>query len=190
LDDVDGDTTVKNLTGPALSEDYGPSPSALPLSRRASTAFSALGIVATALAVLLPALAIGYWLTDGANVAEGSHMRMVAVSTALLHLLPLSWGLLRLRVCLARFSAGRPFDADGIAGLRDFALGTALSALAKPLAGMLFMLAMSWKGGPRQIAIEISSDVMILALFAGVVAALAWAMQKAALIAEENSQFV
>jgi hypothetical protein len=55
---------------------------------------------------------------------------------------------------------------------------------------MLFILAMSWEGGPRQIAIEISSDVMILALFAGVVAALGWAMRKAALLAEENSQFV
>ena len=31
---------------------------------------------------------------------------------------------------------------------------------------------------------------MILALFAGVVAALAWAMEKAAALAEENSQFV
>ena len=117
-------------------------------------------------------------------------LRNAAIATALLHLLPLSWGLLRLRVCLAQFAAGRPFGAEGIAGLRDFAIGTGLSALAKPLAGMLFVLALSWNPGPKRIAIEISSDVMILALFAGVVAALAWAMRRAALIAEENSQFV
>jgi len=161
------------------------------LSPRARIAFSALGGVALGLAALLPALAIGYWLVGSQPVAHGTGMHMVAIATALLHLLPLSWGLLRLRICLAQFAAGRPFAARGIAGLRDFALGTGLSALAKPLAGMLFTLALSWNGGgPKQIAIEISSDVMILALFAGVVASLAWAMEKAAGLAEENSQFV
>ena len=89
-----------------------------------------------------------------------------------------------------RYVEGRPFAAAGIAGLRDFALGTGLSAVAKPLAGMLFTLALGWNGGPKQIALEISSDVMILALFSGVVAALAWAMERAAVLAEENSQFV
>ncbi len=163
---------------------------AMPLSRRARLAFSALAVAATGLAVFLPALTVGYWLTDGMLTVQDTGMLAVAIGAALLHLAPLSWGLLRLRVCLAAFAAGRPFDARGIAGLRDFALGTALSAVAKPLAGMLFTLAMSWDGGPKQIAIDISSDVMILALFAGVVAALAWAMRKAALLAEENSQFV
>ncbi|MFK8252048.1 hypothetical protein [Ancylobacter terrae] len=166
------------------------SAAALRLSPRARLAFSTLGVVAAGLAALLPALAIGYWLLSSQPVAHGTGMQMVAIATALLHLLPMSWGLLRLRVCLAQFATGHPFAAEGIAGLRDFALGTGLSALAKPFAGMLFMLASSWNGGPKQIAIEISSDVMILALFAGVVASLAWAMEKAAVLAEENSQFV
>ena len=166
------------------------SEAALSLSPRARFAFSALGVLAMGLAVLLPALAIGYWLFGTQTMAEGAFMRTVAIATALAQLLPMSWGLLRLRVCLAQFAAGRPFAAAGIAGLRDFALGTGLSAVAKPLAGMLFTLALGWHGGPKQIAIEISSDVMILALFAGVVAALAWAMERAAVLAEENSQFV
>jgi len=187
---MDGDMAVKNPSMPARLDKFGPATEGLALSRQARRAFSALGIVATCLAVALPALAIGYWLTERANVADGYFMRVVAIAMALLHLLPLSWGLLRLRVCLTRFSTGHPFDADGIAGLRDFALGTALSAVAKPLAAMLFTLAMISEGGPKQIVIEISSDVMILALFSGVVAALVWAMQKAALLAEENSQFV
>lgn len=147
-------------------------------------------LVAMGLAVILPALAIGYWLTDGALLAQDSTLRAVAIGTAMMHLLPMSWGLLRLRVCLERFTLGRPFAADGIAGLRDFALGTGMSALMKPIAGALFKLAMSWNSGQKQIAIEISSDVMILALFAAVIAALSWAMRKAALLAEENSQFV
>lgn len=181
---------MKNKTAASLSDNTGAVAPALQLSRQAHTAFTTLGVLAAGLAVMLPALAIGYWLTEGAKLAEGSLMRMIAIATALLHLLPLSWGLLKLRGCLAGFAAGRPFDRGSIAGLRDFALGMALSALAKPLAGALFTLAMSWEISPKRINIEISSDVMILALFAGVVAALAWAMQKAALIAEENSQFV
>lgn len=175
---------------PARANEFDPAPNGVTLSRHARRGFQALAIVAVGLAVGLPALAIFYWLTEGAGVAEGDLMRLFAIATALLHLLPLSWGLWRLRVCLTRFSTGHPFDAEGIAGLRDFALGTALSAIAKPLAGMLFMLAMSWESRPKQIVIEISSDVMILALFAGVVAALVWAMQKAAQLAEENSQIV
>lgn len=180
---------MTNRSSTAVSAELD-SAATMALSPRTRMAFRALGVVAMGLAVLLPALAIGYWLTDGSPLAPGAGMRTVAIGTALLHLLPLSWGLFRLRACLGQFATGRPFDAEGIAGLRDFALGTALSAVAKPLAGMLFTLAMSWDGGPRQIAIEISSDVMILALFAGVIAALAWAMQEAALIAEENSRFV
>lgn len=181
---------MKNPTTSDHSPDFPAVKSAAGPSRRSRMAFSTLGSAAVCLAALLPSLAIGYWLLDEAHVAGTYVMRVVAIATALLHILPLSWGLLRLRTCLSQFSAGRPFDAEATAGLRDFALWIALSAVVKPFAGMLFVLAMSWEVGPRRIAIEISSDVMILALFAGVVAALAWAMQKAALLAEENSQFV
>lgn len=181
---------MENPGTPVGFDTFGPASNGLALSGHARSCFLALSIAAACLAVVLPALAIGYWLTESAYAAKAPLMRMFAISTALMHLLPLSWGLLRLRVCLTRFSMGHPFDADGIAGLRDFALGTAVSAVAKPVAGMLFMLAMSWEGGPKRIVIEISSDVMILALFASVIAALVWAMQKAAMLAEENSQIV
>lgn len=180
---------MKNRGGLVFAGEVGAQAAHAP-SPRARIAFNALGVVSLGLAVLLPALAIGYWLVGAGHVGHGAAMRTVAIATALLHLLPMSWGLLRLRVCLAQFAAGRPFGAEGIAGLRDFALGTGLSALAKPFAGMLFTLALGWNGGPKQIAIEISSDVMILAVFAGVVASLAWAMEKAAALAEENSQFI
>ena len=42
----------------------------------------------------------------------------------------------------------------------------------------------------RQLAVSIDSDTLIMALFAATVASLAWAMEKAAAIAEENSQFI
>lgn len=160
------------------------------LSPAARRAFRALNIGALALAALLPALAVFYWLAGSPQAAFGPTMRLVGIATALLHLLPLSWGLIRLRACLAQFAAGHPFAPEGIAGLRDFALGAGASAVAKPVAALLFTLALGWHGGRKQIALDISSDVMILALFAGVIAALAWAMEKAALLADENSQFV
>ncbi|WP_371345944.1 hypothetical protein [Ancylobacter sp. IITR112] len=166
------------------------SSAALALSPRARFAFSALAAVALGLAVLLPTLAIGYWLAGPHPAMPGAALPWVGIATAMLHLAPLSWGLIRLRICLAQFASGHPFAAEGIAGLRDFALGTGVSALMKPLSGLLFTLALGWQGGPKRITIDISSDVMILALFAGVVASLAWAMERAALLAEENSQFV
>jgi peroxiredoxin family protein len=42
----------------------------------------------------------------------------------------------------------------------------------------------------KQFAIAIDSDSILMALFAAIVAALAWAMGHAAALAEENCQFV
>jgi microcompartment protein CcmL/EutN len=40
------------------------------------------------------------------------------------------------------------------------------------------------------LVVLIDSDMLLLAMFAGTIAAVAWAMEKAAAIAEENSQFI
>ncbi|MCS6758219.1 MAG: hypothetical protein MO852_03275 [Candidatus Devosia euplotis] len=99
---------------------------------------------------------------------------------------------MRLRVCFAEFAKGRPFAARGIAGLRDFATGTALAAIAKAIGFTLLTLLLTWNApaGHHQIAIQLNSDMLIMALFAATIASLSWAMEKAAAIAEENSQFV
>ncbi len=128
---------MKNEDGLVFAGVAGPE-AAFGMSPRARIAFSALAVVAFGLAALLPTLAIAYWLFFSASVAHGVGIRIVAIVTALLHLLPMSWGLLRLQVCLRQFAGGRPFAAKGIAGLRDFALGIGASAVAKPVAGMLF----------------------------------------------------
>jgi hypothetical protein len=177
----------------------------LAVDGRTALLFRLLAVGATALASVLPVAVIGYWLTVAPeDVAQNLRMapavlgdlnpllRLGAAGLSLLSVLPLSWGLVRARACFAQFAQGRPFAAQGIAGLRDFAIGMGLSVIAKPVSTMLISILLSWSApaGQRQLIIQIDSDMLIMALFAATIAALGWAMQKAAAIAEENSQFV
>ena len=177
----------------------------LTVDGRTALMFRLLAVGATALAALLPLAVIGHWLTVApADVAQGLRMapvvlsdlnplqRLGAAGLSLLSVLPLSWGLVRARACFAQFAQGRPFAAKGIAGLRDFAIGMGLSVIAKPVSTLLLSMLLSWSApvGQRQLIVQVDSDMLIMALFAATIAALGWAMQKAAAIAEENSQFV
>ncbi|MDB5528085.1 MAG: hypothetical protein JWR51_1188 [Devosia sp.] len=172
---------------------------------RTALLFRVLAVAATALAALLPLGMIGHWLTVAPDdLAQAMRMaptalgdlnaplRLGAAGLSLLAVLPLSWGLVRVRACFTEFAQGRPFVARGIAGLRDFAIGMGLSVVAKPVSAMLLSILLSWNApaGQRQLIIQFDSDTLIMALFAATIAALGWAMQKAAAIAEENSQFV
>jgi hypothetical protein len=167
--------------------------------------FNGLAIGAVTVASLLPLGTVVYWLlVDAAAVRQMTGLapdllpdiimsqRIGAAFVALLSVLPMAWGLARLRTCLASFAAGRPFASDGIAGLRDFAVGGLLAALAKLVGNTLMGLVLTWTAaeGHKQLIIRLDSDMLLLAMFAGTIAALAWAMEKAAAIAEENSQFV
>lgn len=167
--------------------------------------FNGLGVAAVALASLLPVVTAAYWLFVEIEAVRqmtglgpdkladiGMGQRIIAGLVSLLTALPLAWGLVRLRTCLVSFAAGRPFTSEGIAGLRDFALGGLLAALTQLLSHTLMGLVLTWSAmeGHRQFVIRIDSDMLLLALFAGTIAALAWAMEKAALLAEENSQFI
>lgn len=172
---------------------------------RMALLFNGLGAAAVALASLLPIGTVSYWLLVDTDVVR--HMarlgpdllpeivmgqRLGAALVALLAVLPLAWGMTRLRTCLQSFAAGRPFASEGIAGLRDFAVGGLLAALAQVVGHTLMRLVLTWTAAPghKQVAIQIDSTVMLLALFAGTIAALAWAMEQAASIAEENEQFI
>ncbi|UXN70634.1 hypothetical protein N8A98_05455 [Devosia neptuniae] len=180
-------------------------PSSIPVAARTVRLFNLLAVASVAIAVLLPLAVVLYWtMADQTDVLRssgltpdimrefGATQRFGAAFVTVLTVLPLSWALVRLRVCFTEFAGGRPFAARGIAGLRDFAAGVALAALAKLIGFTLLMLVLTWSAPPgmRQLAIQINSDMLIMALFAAIVASLGWAMEKAAAIAEENSQFV
>lgn len=178
---------------------------AVPVAAGTSILFNGLAVAAGALAALLPIAICLYWsLADREqlllSLGSGAHgsgnldsmQRLWAAAVSVLAAMPLSWGLVRLRVCFIEFARGRPFAARGIAGLRDFAAGVGAMVLAKPAGFMALALLMSWNApaGMRQFVIRIDSDALLLALFAATIGSLAWAMEKAAALAEENSQFV
>lgn len=177
----------------------------IPVAARTTRLFNLLAVAAVAIAAVLPLAVVLYWaLVDQAEIMRLNNFapevlaeltalqRLGAALVSVLTVLPLSWGLVRLRVCFIEFAQGRPFAAKGIAGLRDFATGMALAALAKPIGYTVMTLLLTWNAPPgmRQLAIQINSDMLIMALFAATVAALGWAMEKAAVVAEENSQFI
>jgi hypothetical protein len=177
----------------------------VPVAARTALLFRILAVAAATLAALLPMAVALYWMMVARDdvlrqmglapellPAFDSWLRLAAAFVGILTVAPLSWGLLRLRVCFAQFAQGRPFAARGIAGLRDFAAGMGLAVIAKPIGFTLVVLLLSWNAPPgmRQLAIQLDSDTLIMALFAATVASLGWAMEKAAAIAEENSQFV
>lgn len=181
------------------------SESAVDVAPRMALLLNALSIAAVALATLMPMAVVLHWLfIDTGEVRNmvglGPELlpdftlgqRIAAAAVVLLVTLPMAWGLIRLRICLSSFASGHPFASRGIAGLRDFALGGLLAALAQFLGHTLLRLVLTWTAAPghRQFAISIDSTTLMLAMFAGIVAALAWAMEKAAAIAEENGQFI
>lgn len=177
----------------------------IPVPARTARVFNLLALAAAIVATVLPLAVLLYWaMVDQQEVLRSSSLtpevlgefglvqRLGAGVITALAVAPLSWGLWRLRVCFSEFAQGRPFAARGIAGLRDFATGMGLAVLAKPIGFTLLTLLLSWNAPPgmRQLAIQINSDMLIMALFAATVASLGWAMEKAAAVAEENSQFV
>lgn len=177
----------------------------VPVTSRTALLFNLAAVASVTLATVLPVAVALYWtLGDPAALLRQSGLAGAALGEfamaqqlgagmiTLLTLAPLCWGLVRLRTCFAEFARGLPFAARGIAGLRDFASGMALSAVAKPIGFTLMTLLLTWNApaGHRQLAIQLDSDTLIMAMFAATVAALTWAMGKAAAIAEENSQFV
>ena len=103
---------------------------AVPVAAGTSILFNGLAVAAGALAALLPIAICLYWsLADREqlllSLGSGAHgsgnldsmQRLWAAAVSVLAAMPLSWGLVRLRVCFIEFARGRPFAARGIAGL-------------------------------------------------------------------------
>jgi len=151
----------------------------------------------------LPVLGAAYWaLASGPQIAAAAGLAGMAVAyelperigaaiVATIPTLALSWGLWRLAATLKLFAAGTPFAAAAAEGSRDFGLGVVICAVLKPVAATALSLLLTFNGpGPKSLAISISSDTLLLLLLGGVMALVGWALGEAALLAEENAQFV
>ncbi|MCD7059066.1 DUF2975 domain-containing protein [Pelagibacterium xiamenense] len=180
-------------------------PISAPLSAPVRTGIAALRLGALVAAIVLPVGMALFWFTlDRSGLANLLHIpagaprpvglleRGAGFGLSMIPLGILVFGLIRLRACLAAFLSGAIFSSAASGGLRDFAIAIGASALIKPFIGALLSLVLSWSAPPgqRMIAFYVSSDTILFVLFAGTISAMAWAMQQAALLAEENAQFV
>lgn len=178
----------------------GPLPS--PGERRL---FMGLSIGAGIVAALLPVGMVAYWLGASVEQLTGEipinavalgeldlPKRLGAVVLSLIPMSLLIWGLLRVRQSFMAFAEGAIFSSRAITGLRDFAIGVGGSALIKPAITALLSLYLTWSApaGSRQMVIQFGSDTALFVLFAATFLAATWTMQRAAALAEENSQFV
>lgn len=158
---------------------------------------------ALALAVLLPVLGAAYWGLasspeialaaglGGAPISFGTGERIGAAILSVLPVLALSWGLWRLAGALKLFGRGQPFAPAAARGVRDFGLGVLICAVLKPVATAGLSVLLTLNGpGPKALAISLSSDTLLLLLLGAVMALMGWALGEAALLAEENAQFV
>ncbi len=93
---------------------------------------------------------------------------------------------------LEAFRQGRPFGLVAATGMRDFAIGVFACTLLKLVSGALMSVVLSWNApsGQKQLAISVSSDMLLMLLVGAVLTLVGWALTEAAAIAEENAQFI
>jgi len=169
---------------------------------RTSTAMAWLCLTA---AVLLPVGVAAYWtvspvsaLASDARVPLawletcGPLQRMAGAAASLLPVASLAWGLLRLRGCFAGFAQGALFAGESVRGFRDFALALTGTALLGVPARTLVGLVMSWGAptGQKQLAISLSSDMLLMLCVGGTMAVVGWVLGEAADLAEEHASFI
>lgn len=106
--------------------------------------------------------------------------------------LVISWAIWRARTCFDEFALGRLFSRRAILGLRDFAIGMGIGAVASPLTSTILSVLLSWNApvGQKQMVIAIGSDTILGLVFASTIAIISWVMSEAADVAEENAQFI
>ncbi len=173
--------------------------------RRIATLSQLTRVAALLIAVALPLAGLAYWgfapadalagaaLVPAAWLAEfGLGQRALASALAVLPVLPLSWGLLRLATALEAFRQMKPFGLAAATGMRDFAIGVFACTVLKLISGTLLSVVLSWNApaGQKQLAISLSSDMLLMLLVGAVLTLVGWALAEAAALAEENAQFI
>ncbi len=184
-----------------LTQDFPQTPRRLRIARTsAAMAWLSLGA-----ALVLPAGLLAYWsmvpVEELASAGRlplawlegfGPAQRLLATLASLPSVLLLSWGLLRLRQCFLGFAGGGLFAPASIRGFRDFAMALAGTALLSVPSRAAVGVVLSWgaPSGQRQLALSISSDMLLMLCLAGAMAVVGWVLAEAADIAEEHASFV
>jgi hypothetical protein len=174
-------------------------PPRLRLAGRLLEAF-ALGV-----ALALPAFAVGYWIAVPAETltaAAGSPptagdvwppwARATGLVITAVPMAALIWAILGARRCFREMASGRLVSPAMTRGLKSMAAGMALSALLRPLAGVAASALASWAQPPgaRSVSLNVSSDLLVLLVFAAAVWVVAHAIDRAAAVADDHARFV
>jgi hypothetical protein len=103
-----------------------------------------------------------------------------------------SAALIQLRRTFVAFARGAYFSAQAIAGLRQFALLIGTACLIEILLTPLRTVLLTWLNGEgqRQVVLALSSSQVMALLTALCVWVVTWVIGRAALLQEENQQFV
>jgi len=167
----------------------------------------ALAAACVAVALLLPlGVALALWLMPVEALLQRLGLPGMGVSGDalqpwqrhagwLLGMVPASCaacGLWHARRCFLHFARGDYFAEAAIGSLRGFSVGMLAAAVAGIVVPSLASVVLSWELGPgrRQLAVAVSSNDLLLLLFAAVVWQIAVAMRRAAALAQENAAFV
>lgn len=153
------------------------------------------------LMVLGPVVAGVYWLTAGAQALSISwldgvvpihaltpFLRIVCFGLTLLAALPLLRGLNHLRRLFLLYANGTMFGEPNVAALRGFGQSLILFAVAQALFRPVIAVALSAGNPPgaRVLSIEVTTGMVVAGFVGGVLLVIAWVMDEARMIDEEQ----
>ncbi len=163
-----------------------------------------LAAISLAVAVAVPLFTAGYWMlapADEITRAAGLPLagaawpfwkRSLGLAITAAPLWALVWAILGARRCFDEMAAGRMVSPAMSRGLKAMAVGMALSTILRPLASAAasVLASSSQPPGARSVVLTLSSDFLVLLVFAAAVFVVAHAMERATAIADDHARFV
>jgi hypothetical protein len=178
------------ICGRFRSTDGDPRMNETTTAQRIARTSRLMAVLTLAVAVLLPAVVVAYWLfASRAGLARQGQLpsasllvldlphRLMAAAISLVPVLVFCSGLLRLRRCFLGVASGAYFTPATLAGFRDFGLGLLGMAVVSIPAGSLLTLMFS---GGRQLNFSVSLGTLLLLSVAAAVSIVGWTLKEAA----------
>lgn len=137
-------------------------------------------------------LVVPHLALNGAPVALDGDTRLIGFAISMIPMAALIAMLHQSYELFDAFRLGNVLSAEAPMRLRRIGLGMVALGVLRPLATMLLGLSLTWSNPPGQriLAVGLSIDDVMIALFGGLVLAVGHAMAEAAAIAEEHRQIV
>jgi hypothetical protein len=162
--------------------------------------------ICTAAVVLIPLTVAGMWATfeywgpthpEFAPIPEVPGTltltaRLLAAAIGLLQASIAVFAVWRLRRLFALYAEGHIFTADNTRCLRHFAAAICAFAVAKPITGALLsvVLTMNNPPGHRQLSVSFGSSELTTLFIGCVFLIIAWIMDEARTLAEEQAEII